>query len=46
MGCSDFHFEDDDWNPLSEDGGIVSEGSWEQRTTKSDWAGARKLEKD
>jgi hypothetical protein len=38
--------EGDDWNPLSEDGGMVSEGSWDQRMTKSAWAGARKLEKD
>lgn len=33
-----------DWNPLPEDGGKVSSGSWEERTTKYDWVRTWKLE--
>ena len=33
-----------DWNPLPADGGMVSKGTWEQRTTKYDWVRTWKLE--
>ncbi|GHB63704.1 glycosyl hydrolase [Persicitalea jodogahamensis] len=33
-----------DWNPISDDGGGVDSGSWEDRTTQYDWIRTWKLE--
>ena len=33
-----------DWNPLPKDGGLVSSGTWEERTTKYDWVRTWKLD--
>lgn len=35
-----------DWNPVTEDGGLVETGTWEQRTTQYDWVRTWELADD